>query len=148
MCKYVLLHVLVKVLNNIYIVSLQRLSFDINPAYLEDPTDLQVYQKGLEIVRQIASSDAMKPYCAEELCPANHFADADYLRKYATTIWHPVGTCAVGSSDDAVCRPDFSVRGVEQLSVVDASVLPSLTSGNPQGAIFAAASTAVKQFSQ
>lgn len=126
----------------------QGLTFDINPAYLEDPMDLQVYQKGLEIVRQIASTDAMKPYCAEELCPAKHFADADYLRKYATTIWHPVGTCAVGSSDDAVCRPDFSVRGVEQLSVVDGSVLPSLTSGNPQGAIFAAASTAVKQFSR
>ena len=126
----------------------QGITFEIDPAYLSDPVDLQVYQKGIEIVRKIASSAPMKPYCAEELCPANQFSDPDYLKQYATTIWHPVGTCAVGSSEDAVCRPDFSVRGVGQLSVVDGSVLPSLTSGNPQGAIFALASTAVKQFSK
>ena len=103
-----------------------------------------MYKQALETSRQIANSEAMKPYCVEELCPGKHFDDAAYLKKYATTIWHPVGTCAIGSSENNVCRPDFSVRGVENLSVVDGSVLPTITSGNPQGAIFAVALSAVK----
>jgi choline dehydrogenase len=121
--------------------------FEINPGYLEDAKDLEVYMQALETSRQIANSEAMKPYCGEELCPGKHFDDAAYLRKYATTIWHPVGTCAIGSSENNVCRPDFSVRGVENLSVVDGSVLPTITSGNPQGAIFAVALSAVKRLS-
>ena len=54
----------------------------------------------------------------------------DYLRRTAFLGYHPVGTCKMGTDGLAVTRPDLTVRGVERLRVADASIMPSLTSGN------------------
>lgn len=54
----------------------------------------------------------------------------DFIRSYAETVYHPIGTCRMGSDDDAVVDPKLRVKGVEGLRVVDASVMPSLINGN------------------
>lgn len=74
---------------------------------------------------------------------------SQFLRQYSQTIWHPVGTCAVGSDpSSSACSPDFRLRGAENLFVVDASVLPSLPSGNPQALVFAIAAIAAESISK
>lgn len=114
----------------------------IDPGYLTDPVDIKTYAAAVEIVRELANTDALTPYCKKELCPGLLDVE-DYLRTHAQTIWHPVGTCAMGATpDQSVVDPTFNVFGVDKLSVVDASVLPSLPSGNPQASIFAMASIA------
>lgn len=116
--------------------------FSIDPGYLTNPIDIKTYLKAVEIVRELASTDALKPFCSKELCPGQSDVE-QYLRSYAQTIWHPVGTCSMGqTADHAVVDPSFNVFGVDNLSIVDASVLPSLPSGNPQASIFAMASIA------
>jgi choline dehydrogenase len=114
----------------------------IDPGYLTNPIDMKTYTAAVEIVRELASTAALAPYCQKELCPGPLNVE-DYLRTHAQTIWHPVGTCAMGATpDQSVVDPTFKVFGVDNLSVVDASVLPSLPSGNPQASIFAMASIA------
>ena len=120
-----------------------KLQFTINPNYLQDKRDLEMYKRGLDIARSIATSNAMTGYCIEEICPGPSIDDADYLRKYATTIWHPVGTCSVSAEPSlGACSGDFKVWGTDNIYVADASVIPTLTSGNPQAAIFALANIA------
>ena len=76
----------------------------------------------------------MKKYNPNEIKPGtNYQSDAD-LAKVAgdigTTIFHPVGTCRMGSDDQAVVGIDLKVKGVQGLRVVDASIMPTITSGN------------------
>lgn len=116
--------------------------FGIDPGYLSHPTDIEVYSRAVEVVRSLAASSSLAPYCTKELCPAEMDVAA-YLRGYAETIWHPVGSCSMGSDpESSSCSPDFRLRGTDNVFVADASVLPSLPSGNPQAAIFAMASLA------
>lgn len=123
--------------------SLQH-GLSIDPGYLTDTIDIKTYIKAVDIVRDLSRSDALKHYCQKELCPGS-FDVEEYLRSNAQTIWHPVGTCAMGENpDQSVVDPEFNVFGIDNLSVVDASVLPSLPSGNPQASIFAMASIAVQ----
>jgi choline dehydrogenase len=118
--------------------------FGIDPAYLSDPQDLEVYVKAVEIVRELAATPAMQPFCSQELCPGSIDTD-NYLRRHAQTIWHPVGSCAMGSDpDSSACSPDFRLRGTSNVFVADASILPTLPSGNPQAAVFAMASIAAE----
>jgi choline dehydrogenase len=119
--------------------------FAIDPAYLIEPTDLQIYEHGLKVAREIAKTDAMQKYCGEEICPGAKFSDPDYLRNYANTIWHPVGTCSVGDdSGSGACAPNFKVNGTANVFVADASIIPTPTSGNPQAAVFAVANLAAQ----
>lgn len=116
----------------------------IDPGYLAQDHDVQTYIRSVEIIRNLASTDSLKPYCQREICPSATDA-ADYFRDNAQTIWHPVGSCSMGASPaDSVVDPLFTVFGVDNLSIVDASVMPSLPSGNPQAAIFAMAHIAAK----
>lgn len=118
--------------------------FGIDPAYLTDPLDLEIYIKAVEMVRELAGTQALSPFCSQELCPGSMETSA-YLRRYAQTIWHPVGSCAMGSDpSSSACSPDFRVRGTSNLYVADASILPTLPSGNPQAAVFAMASIAAE----
>ncbi len=108
----------------------------IRPNYLSTQLDRDTIVAGLRWGRRIAAQPALAPYMADEMMPGTAVAsDADllaYAQQAGTTIYHPVGTCAMGRAGDphAVVDPELRVRGVEGLRVVDASVMPRLVSGN------------------
>lgn len=108
----------------------------IQPNYLATETDRRVAIDSLRLARRIAAAPALAPYCPEEFAPGPSFESDEALAKAAgnvgTTIFHPVGTCKMGPNDDpmAVVDARLRVHGVEALRVVDASIMPTITSGN------------------
>jgi len=108
----------------------------ITPNYLSTPEDRKVAADALKITRNIVAAPALQKYAPEEFRPGLHYRTDEDLAKAAgdigTTIFHPVGTCKMGRADDAMSVVDsqLRVRGVKGLRVVDASVMPTITSGN------------------
>jgi len=108
----------------------------ITPMYLSTPEDRQVAAAALNLTRKIAAAPALAKYRPEEYKPGIHFRTDEELAEAAgaigTTIFHPVGTCKMGKSDDPLAVVDSKLRviGVAGLRVVDASVMPTITSGN------------------
>jgi choline dehydrogenase-like flavoprotein len=110
----------------------------INPNYLATPEDRRVAIASIRITRKISAQAALKPYSPEEYLPGMQVTDNDEaaLVKAAgdigTTIFHPVGTARMGRSEDSNAVVDARLRviGVDGLRVIDASVMPSITSGN------------------
>jgi choline dehydrogenase len=101
--------------------------------YLSDAEDLRCAVEGVRLTMELANTEPLAHYAqAPFLAPASD-SDADveaHLRATVQTIYHPVGTCRMGSDDGAVVDPELRVRGVEALRVVDASVMPSVPRGN------------------
>ncbi|SNX29135.1 choline dehydrogenase [Polynucleobacter meluiroseus] len=108
----------------------------ISPNYLSTGDDCQVAIDSLRLTRNIVESAALKPYSPEEYKPGSQYqSDADLIKAagdIGTTIFHPVGTCKMGRPDDpmAVLDSELRVRGIQHLRVVDASAMPTITSGN------------------
>jgi len=108
----------------------------IRPNYLATDEDRQVAADSLRLTRRIAQQPALAPFEPQEVKPGVQYqSDADLARlagDIGTTIFHPVGTCRMGRSDDplAVVDARLRVKGVAGLRVVDASVMPTITSGN------------------
>jgi choline dehydrogenase len=106
----------------------------IDPNYLDDPYDLRAMLAGIRWNRRILAAKAFANVLGEELTPSPAAqTDAeltDYIRKTASTAWHPVGTCKMGTDAMAVVDPRLRVRGMEFLRVVDASIMPNIISGN------------------
>ncbi|WP_299234751.1 GMC family oxidoreductase N-terminal domain-containing protein [uncultured Halomonas sp.] len=108
----------------------------ITPNYLSTPEDRKVAADSLRVTRRIASQSAFARYSPEEVKPGVEYQSDDDLVRLAgdigTTIFHPVGTAKMGRDDDpmAVVDAHLRVRGVSGLRVVDASVMPTITSGN------------------
>lgn len=106
----------------------------INPRYLSDADDLRVMREGIKISRDIVAQRAFDPYRGSEYAPgADVKTDAEidaYIRMRAESIYHPVGTCKMGSDDLAVVDDKLRVHGIEGLRVVDASIMPTLVTGN------------------
>lgn len=108
----------------------------ISPNYLSTPEDRQVAADSLRVTRRIAEQPAFAKYSPEEVKPGMAYQSNDDLARLAgdigTTIFHPVGTARMGREDDAmaVVDPHLRVRGVAGLRIVDASVMPTITSGN------------------
>lgn len=102
--------------------------------YLTAPADRVTILAGMRLSQRILRSDALAPFVAEELKPtADAQSDAellDYARATGGSIFHPVGTCRMGADADSVVDPSLRVRGVSGLRVVDASIMPTLISGN------------------
>lgn len=106
----------------------------IDPQYLSDPEDLRVLREGIRLTRDIIGQQAYDGFRGAEYAPGaatTTNADLDaYIRTNANTLYHPVGACKMGSDDMAVVDASLRVRGVEGLRVVDASIMPNITSGN------------------
>jgi len=104
--------------------------------YLSDAEgyDLNVMIEAARLSRRILAGRAFNPYRGEELLPgAGQDDDAAltaFIRRKAETIYHPVGTCRMGTDGDAVVDAELRVRGIEGLRVVDASIMPTLIGGN------------------
>ena len=106
----------------------------ITPNYLDAADDCKALLAGLRLARRISSMPALLQWTVEETLPGAEVTTDDRLLAYArekgVSGYHLVGTCRMGSGDDAVVDPQLKVRGVTGLRVVDASILPSCTSGN------------------
>ncbi len=103
--------------------------------YLSSDEDRIVAAKGLRLIRKIVlESNEFKQYEPEEFRPGANIQDDEELVKaasnYAQTIFHPVGTCKMGQDDMAVVDDQLKVHGIKNLRVIDASIMPNITSGN------------------
>jgi choline dehydrogenase len=107
---------------------------DINTNYLDTITDRQVAVDGLKTTRRLCATEAMKPFVDEELLPGPDIQTDDELleaaRNISQTIYHPVGTCKMGGDDAAVVDARLRVHDIEGLRIADASIMPTITSGN------------------
>jgi choline dehydrogenase-like flavoprotein len=118
----------------------------IRPNFLATQADQQCLINGMKIVRDIMTKPAISRYVDHEMSPGEA-VDTDeqwlhFARENGQTIYHPIGTCRMGSDAQAVVDPRLRVNGVQGLRVVDASVFPSMVSGNTQGAVMAVAERA------
>jgi len=104
----------------------------VSPDYLSTPYDQQLAVESIQVARRVAAHPALQELGAEEVRdPLDDPADQiGYVRKVAETIYHPAGTCKMGLGEDAVVDPRLKVHGLENLRVVDCSVMPTITSGN------------------
>jgi choline dehydrogenase len=108
----------------------------ITPNYLSTTEDRQVAAAALNLTRRIVAAPALAKYAPQEFKPGVHFRTEEELAEAAgqigTTIFHPVGTCKMGKDSDAMAVVDsqLRVKGVGGLRVVDASIMPFITSGN------------------
>ncbi len=102
--------------------------------YLASPRDLAQLVEGVKVARRIFHSRPFDPYRGPEVRPGEDLqsdaAIADYIRRTAETIYHPVGTCKMGTGQMDVVDPELRVHGVEGLRVADASVMPTIPGGN------------------
>lgn len=109
-----------------------QLLIDFN--FLSDPSDAQVLIEGLKLARRILADSQFDAIRGEEMLPGKAVQTDEqllaYVREYAATVFHPVGTCKMGLDPMSVVGPDLKVHGVQGLRVVDASIMPSLISGN------------------
>lgn len=119
----------------------------INPNYLTDRHDVDTLVKGLRIIEQLLEMPALKklgaeinpkpmPGCGHLVFRSTPYWEC-YVRHLTLTAFHPVGTCRMGDANDpaAVVNREFQVLGVDNLWVVDASVMPNLPSGNPNAVV-------------
>ncbi|TDB64023.1 GMC family oxidoreductase [Arundinibacter roseus] len=110
----------------------------INPNYLQEEADVQTLVKAVELVRSLAATPTFQKLSGGELMPGEGADLPGFIRSQASTLWHPAGTCKIGAATDelAVVDPQLRVYGVEGLRVADASVMPTVTSGNTVAACF------------
>jgi choline dehydrogenase len=106
----------------------------INFNFLSAPVDAELTLRAVAIARSIMRARAMAPLRLTELAPGEALERddeiLDWVRRAAETTYHPVGTCKMGSDPMAVVDHELRVRGIEGLRVADASIMPTLTSGN------------------
>ena len=105
----------------------------ITPNYLSDPADIRVLAAGMRFTRAIFAAPAIAQHSVAEILPGPEVTTEegmlDYARRYGTTIYHPVGTCRMGDGPAAVVDSRLRVHGLQGLRVIDASVMPTLTTG-------------------
>ncbi|XP_072045754.1 uncharacterized GMC-type oxidoreductase Mb1310-like [Amphiura filiformis] len=113
----------------------------IDPNYFDHHYDVKAMIKGIRVAKQLLETKAMVPFECKLNClkmpgsKDDEWSDENleaYARHYACTLYHPTSTCKMGAKDDptAVVDPQLRVRGIEGLRVIDASIMPNVTSGN------------------
>jgi len=112
----------------------------IDPNYLSEERDRQVLRDAIGLTRDIFSQPVFRKFDMGEMAPGSDVrsqaAMDAYVRRTAESAYHPSGTCRMGTGEDAVVDPLCRVHGVDRLRVVDASIMPSIVSGNLNGPVF------------
>lgn len=118
----------------------------IDPAYLDDDNDLERMVEGMQLAQRIVAQAPLAAETASTLLPKSWDKDqiVTAIRATAHTIYHPVGTCRMGTDADSVTDANLRVRGVEALWVADASVIPNAPTGHPNAVVAALADRAAK----
>lgn len=106
----------------------------IDPGMLSVEADMKAMMAGIKWAREMAATPRMREFLDEEVEPGVEASDASaleaFVRARTEALYHPVGTCKMGTGADAVVDPQLRVRGIERLRVVDASIMPSVPGGN------------------
>ncbi|MGE3245621.1 MAG: GMC family oxidoreductase [Beijerinckiaceae bacterium] len=102
--------------------------------FFSDPRDLPKLRQGFKLAREVGEAEAMAPYREKEISPGPDCRTDDeidaFIRRTALTAHHPASTCKMGSDETCVVDPQCRVRGIENLRVVDASIMPDLVSAH------------------
>ena len=118
--------------------TLPDVSPSIDPRYFSEPEDGWAIARGIELARTITRTEPLGSLVTEEHEPGVAVADLEGLRQYAanrgSTIFHPCGTCRMGPDDEAVVDEKLKVRALDNLWIADASIMPSIISGNTNAA--------------
>ena len=125
----------------------------VDPGYLTEATDIDPIVAGIHMAREFAAARPMSRLCKAELAPGDGVRTdgeiRDFIRRNLTTLFHPVGSCAMAGDSSlaagrliSVVDPELRVRGVDGLRVVDASVMPTVPRGNTNAPVIAIAERA------
>jgi choline dehydrogenase len=118
----------------------------VDPNYLGDPRDIATMYEGLRIARQIGQGGALQPWRGQEIHPGPDVRDTEELREYLRhslkCYFHYVGTCRMGTDEMAVVDSQLRVRGITDLRVADASVMPAIVAANTNATVYAIAERA------
>jgi choline dehydrogenase len=109
----------------------------IDPAYFSEPSDLKCMKEGLRVLLEIGAAQPFASNLRALNLPEAMPDDAaltEHIKRWSQTEYHPVGTCAMGIGENSVVDPTLKVRGVDGLRVIDASVMPTIISGNTNAA--------------
>ncbi|MET4493417.1 GMC family oxidoreductase N-terminal domain-containing protein [Bradyrhizobium sp. LA7.1] len=106
----------------------------INPNFVGEEEDLRAAVESVRAIREVMAQESLASVIEEEMEPGPHIQSdeeiGEWVKRVVTTMWHPVGTCRMGQDGRAVVDARLRVRGVDSLRVIDASVMPNITSGN------------------
>jgi choline dehydrogenase len=112
----------------------------IDPGYLTEAADARRLVAGLKAAHRLLDTEALRPYAGAPMAPwAGQLDDESLLRhvrEHSETLYHPVGTCRMGTGDDTVVDCELKVHGLRGLRVADASVMPRLNRGHTQAPVF------------
>lgn len=118
----------------------------VNANYLDAQEDLEVLIEGVEQAREIIEQPALGKYHKHWWLPEQRLTSRSdieaFIRQHAESVYHPVGTCRMGTDEMAVVDPELQVHGVVGLRVVDASIMPNIISGNTNAPVIAVAEKA------
>ena len=102
--------------------------------FLSSPLDRETLVSGVKLIRKLMKSETMKEFCGEEVQPGENLStDEDilkFIRDKAETVYHPSGTCKMGFDQESVVDKNLKVHGIKGLRIADASIMPTLVSGN------------------
>jgi choline dehydrogenase len=110
----------------------------IDPQYLSAEEDRTVMVRGCRLALEVLDAKAFDEYRLRTHCPSKRSSDADllnHIQRSAECVYHPVGTCKMGVDEMAVVDPQLRVKGIGKLRIADASVMPTLCSGNTNAAV-------------
>ena len=102
--------------------------------FLSSPLDRETLVSGVKLIRKLMKSKTMKEFCGEEVQPGENLSTDDdilkFIRDKAETVYHPSGTCKMGFDQESVVDKNLKVHGIKGLRIADASIMPTLVSGN------------------
>lgn len=108
----------------------------VDPQYLSERSDVEVLKSAVALVRNLASTKAFEPLSGEEIVPGLQADIEAFIRGNCSTLWHPAGTCKMGVDEMSVVDENLKVYGIKGLRVADASIMPTVISGNTVAACF------------